>query len=587
MAAASSSSLESEFGEELKCSICLELFTRPKVLPCQHTFCQDCLQDHAGWGGTFQCPNCRQQVGLPRQGVAGLPDNLMAANMCERLQKQTTISGDQGNQALITKGKKILGTYTAFFQGLREQEETLKKQKQQIANGINQAYNQMVQSLRQRKEHLLADAEKQHKKNIKVVQDRMVSASADVNELSAACNRAEQEMKQGVIKSSRQETTLSQVIRKYKGKAATTPVQTQPVVFEPTDTPVPVLGHVTIQSLPSAPIPAAPVTGASAQGPRFSYQNQSQHQDGRVTISGYGHHGQGRFERPSGVAVSDSEEGEIFVADSSTNTIRHRVQVFTLQGTFVREVPTVVSGGQEMEPHDVAIDGEGNLWVVGKLPGNSYQAWSATSGKKKGKACPTEFAVQYDKQGRVLRKFDLQQTRYDRAIAVDTRSNHILITQTTVTGSRQHGTVQVFTPEKRIRTVGQHQVMVYPQHITVDWEGNILVSDYNGHAIYMYNKTGEFVCRFGDEGSDEGQLKHPCGICTDRDGNIIVADSGNRRVELFDRKGKFIRHITSSDPRTTSRNLHIGEPHAVAMAPQGQLVITSKRDNKVNIFYKY
>jgi len=29
----------------LECPICLERFTDPKVLPCQHTFCRNCLQE--------------------------------------------------------------------------------------------------------------------------------------------------------------------------------------------------------------------------------------------------------------------------------------------------------------------------------------------------------------------------------------------------------------------------------------------------------------------------------------------------------------------------------------------------------------
>ena len=31
--------------ELLECTICLEQFKNPKMLPCQHTFCENCLQN--------------------------------------------------------------------------------------------------------------------------------------------------------------------------------------------------------------------------------------------------------------------------------------------------------------------------------------------------------------------------------------------------------------------------------------------------------------------------------------------------------------------------------------------------------------
>lgn len=33
-----------KISEELKCSICLDFFTNPRTLPCQHSFCEQCLK---------------------------------------------------------------------------------------------------------------------------------------------------------------------------------------------------------------------------------------------------------------------------------------------------------------------------------------------------------------------------------------------------------------------------------------------------------------------------------------------------------------------------------------------------------------
>ncbi|XP_078665675.1 tripartite motif-containing protein 2-like [Branchiostoma floridae x Branchiostoma belcheri] len=529
------SGMKREVHEELSCSICLELFTRPKVLPCQHTFCQDCLQDLAGRGGTLKCPNCRQQVTLPPQGVAGLPDNLMAANMCEKVRKQETLleetekqpqSGNRCSfhpseevklyckqcnlpvctecceeshdghpttglkkaaqerrstvQALINEGKNILESYGGFITDLGEKEKSLNEQKQKRDNSIIQAYNKMVQKLTERKDDLLSESHQNHSKNLDRIQTERDRVSADVNELSAACDRAEQELQQGGVEILSQQTALTEV----------------------------------------------------------------------VTFGGWGP-GTRQFMYPEGVTVSD--EGDIFVADYWN----HRIQVFTLQGTFVRQFPTVVSGEQKMRPDDVAMDGEGNLWVVGDTG-------------------PAEFAVQYNKQGRVLRKFDLQEAEWDRGVAVDTRRNHILITKTTGDWHNLHGEVLVFRPDGTlVRTVGQQQGMKEPRYITVDREGNILVSDEDNPCVFVYNEDGQFLFQFGGRGSDEGQLSHPRGICTDRAGNIIVADNGNKRVEMFDKTGKFLKHIATDMER----------PQAVAMATQGQLVVTNEGNNTVTIFH--
>ncbi|KAI8493582.1 hypothetical protein Bbelb_285030 [Branchiostoma belcheri] len=96
--AAAPSSLGDQIREELSCSICLELFTRPKVLPCQHTFCQDCLRDLARNKARVQCPNCRRRVKIPAQGVAGLQDNRIVASLCDRISNQPAVStGEQSN----------------------------------------------------------------------------------------------------------------------------------------------------------------------------------------------------------------------------------------------------------------------------------------------------------------------------------------------------------------------------------------------------------------------------------------------------------------------------------------------------------
>eukprot|EP00058_Branchiostoma_floridae_P006911 XP_002592399.1 hypothetical protein BRAFLDRAFT_67264 [Branchiostoma floridae] len=616
--AAVPSSLGTQFGQELTCSICLELFTKPKVLPCGHTFCQDCLQDHASRRVPFQCPNCRQQFRLPLQGVAGLPDSHIVANLCERLQTQATLSKEtseqpqSGNrcsfhpseevrlyckqckvpichecfeeshdehptmslrraiqqhrgpvQALITEGRGILDTYCGFIRGLREEEKSLDDQKQQtdsnIMKGYRQACNQIYQQLTEEKDRLLSEVEAKHRQNKEVVQSQRDDVLIDVAELSSACDGAEQGMAREDKGFFSRESKLDEVVGKFREKTGPNLIQTHPAVFEPTEKFTCTLGKVTVGA---ATIGAA----AMVMGHHHSNQRGTVAPKQRLTFGGEGLE-PGQFSTPFGVAVS--EEGEIFVADLQN----FRIQVFTLQGTFVRQFPTAVPGKHMILPYDVALDGKGNLWVLGRTAIESV-----------------EFAVQYDKQGRVLRKFKLKaiKSAQPKGVAVDTRRNHILITD--MTGDDEdsdndndedadnednsHSEILVFMPDGTlVRTVGQQQGMKQPWFITVDGEGNILVSDYGNNCVCVCNEDGQFLFQFGGEGSGEGQLKGPCGICTDRAGNIIVADADNSRVEMFDKTGKFLKHITTD----------MTGPCAVAMTPQGQLVVTDDNDHTVTI----
>ena len=59
---------------QLECSICLDIFKQPKLLPCFHVFCKSpCLEKLVAKDGhSLTCPTCRQIVPLSKKGVDGL-----------------------------------------------------------------------------------------------------------------------------------------------------------------------------------------------------------------------------------------------------------------------------------------------------------------------------------------------------------------------------------------------------------------------------------------------------------------------------------------------------------------------------------
>ena len=75
----------------LDCTICFETLTTPVCLPCGHTFCLQCVTDHAqtfrGYPineESFNCPTCRKTVAIPDEGIEKLPRNYLAEQMKEK-----------------------------------------------------------------------------------------------------------------------------------------------------------------------------------------------------------------------------------------------------------------------------------------------------------------------------------------------------------------------------------------------------------------------------------------------------------------------------------------------------------------------
>ena len=84
--AAASERLDREISAIIECSICQELYTNPKILPCLHTFCFGCLEQYASDkypGSSEKCPLCRHKFIIPQGGIANLKGNFYVNNLVE------------------------------------------------------------------------------------------------------------------------------------------------------------------------------------------------------------------------------------------------------------------------------------------------------------------------------------------------------------------------------------------------------------------------------------------------------------------------------------------------------------------------
>ena len=65
----------------LECSICLQVYQDPRILPCGHTFCLKCIQSSA----SHMCPLCKRDWQPPINGFQGLSKNFVVENFISSL----------------------------------------------------------------------------------------------------------------------------------------------------------------------------------------------------------------------------------------------------------------------------------------------------------------------------------------------------------------------------------------------------------------------------------------------------------------------------------------------------------------------
>nr|XP_033780879.1 E3 ubiquitin-protein ligase TRIM56 [Geotrypetes seraphini] len=81
MASGGSSLSDALTKDFLTCKICLEQYTKPKILSCLHTYCEACLEELIA-NNQLRCPECREEITLP-EAVRSLKTNFFINSLLD------------------------------------------------------------------------------------------------------------------------------------------------------------------------------------------------------------------------------------------------------------------------------------------------------------------------------------------------------------------------------------------------------------------------------------------------------------------------------------------------------------------------
>lgn len=217
--------------------------------------------------------------------------------------------------------------------------------------------------------------------------------------------------------------------------------------------------------------------------------------------------------------------------------------------------------GKLQRPQGVALDGEGNIWVVDK---NNYRI------------------QKFDKNGKFLLKVGGTQGTNPGQFS-DTRS--IAVTSNgTVWVSEINGRLQAFDGNgKFIRQIHQ-DVLNQAVGIAPAPGGMLWVSDPGASRVYKVNETTgalpSYVYGSSTNPTGPAKLPYPSGLAADGMGGVWVADPVNDRIQKFDASGKFVTQfgVSGKGPGQLDGTLYI------AVARSGNLLVTDEFSNRVQVY---
>ena len=260
----------------------------------------------------------------------------------------------------------------------------------------------------------------------------------------------------------------------------------------------------------------------------------------------------GMFQRPWGVAVSDTDE--IGVTDHGN----HRVQIFDSGGNYLRSFGRYGSNqGEFNDPRGMCFDNNRNIFVADK--GNHRIQIFSGEGKYMGM-----FGGKGSRDSQLSSPWGLSLDANGNIIVADSGNKLIKIFS---------------TAGKFVRKMGGPGSFSYPVHC-VQCDEYLIVSDRDEHCIKVFSTEGKYQYKFGHQGIRDGEFISPRCLAMTKSKHLMVCDQGNNRIQVFELNGNFVGKFG-----TYGSNLgRFKMPMSIAVLSNGRIVVSDYNNNCIQMF---
>uniref|UniRef100_A0A8C3G4D7 RING-type E3 ubiquitin transferase n=1 Tax=Cyclopterus lumpus TaxID=8103 RepID=A0A8C3G4D7_CYCLU len=613
----------------LVCSICLDHYSNPKVLPCLHTFCESCLQNYIPPESlTLSCPVCRQTSILPEKGVCALQNNFFITNLMEVLQRDPECSRPEACSVLesvsaaaavkplccpnhegkvmefycescetamcldCTEGehrdhvtvplrdvveqhkaalKTQLDAILTSIELVTEISRQLNERKNEAVAELTSTFEELERALHQRKTSLITDLEVICSTKQKVLQAQLSSLLQGKEHIQSSCSFTEQALSHG----------------------SATEVGWQIVIFTSFPLCCSVYQHVeteglrrSIQNLGVLLTTAAVAHTSVATGEGLRHATTGQHHTITVTTKDK----DGELVRTGNAvlkaqitSVDGSRIAEVDIADNKNGTyevgytLRSEGEysfALLLYGQPIRGSPfrlrAIKPSDVPQSPDDVKRRVKSPSGTGGHIRQKAVRRPSSMYSTTKKKENPIEDELIYRVGSRGREKGEFTNLQGISA----SRNGRVVVADS------NNQCIQVFSNDGtfkmrfgvRGRSPGQLQ---RPTGVTVDMNGDIVVADYDNRWVSIFSSDGKFKNKIG-----AGRLMGPKGVAVDKNGHIITVDNKACCVFIFQSNGKL---VTKFGGRGTSDRQFAG-PHFVAVNNKNEIIVTDFHNHSVKVY---
>ena len=604
--------------DQLNCSVCLDIFTDPKLLQCLHVFCQTCLvrlvfRDEQGQL-VLSCPNCRQITPVPVNGVAGLQPAFHINHLLDiaedlRREKEAPPSAEKADSSSASlpppqeevsfcseHGEEKLKLYCETCGELICLHCTLKTEKHHnhdyvlLKEGFEQYKKEISSSLEPIKK-LLSSVDEvltQFERRSGEISDQRAAIEADIhtaiNELHQVLDirRTElighlhqltkRKLKHLAAQRDRVETIHAQLksCLDYMEKSIETECQSDALKMKAT-----VVKQVKELTTTVQPASLQPNTEADIGFSASADITASCRQFGQVALPSGSPDPSKCHISGKGLEVAEVGQKATAILQVFNSTGEPCKPAKALDCKLVSDITGAEVAGsfKKLARH--------NRYEISYQPTIKGQhQFHITVEGQHIRGSPFSIAVTSFIFGQPIHSIDGVEHPWGIAIS---HNGEIVVSE------RGHNHISVYSPSgKKIRTIrvsglggllGDGSDNLFG--LTCDGDGNIIVGEEKKHSIRRYSPEGKLLASVGSEGTGQLQFDYPCDIAFNTTNNkVYVTDRYNHRIQII-----------NSDFTFSAAFGEYGEdkgqfmfPHGITCDSAGNVYVADSANNRIQVF---